>query len=265
MNLAFDTNGELLKYEGDLAEVTGIEAELYRFAMFFDTTRSHYLYDLNFGNNSSSLVGKSGIEQGDIDIFVDELSSHMISSGILLDYSIEASIEGRHSVLLTLTGGGDDIVWRYSTKNGRLTLVGEETIVTQSTFLITSEVFPSNGSMTYDVDWMYQKCKEKNGINEFETDIEFSHRLFILDNAADQGDLTLLYSISDFEHTLILETVVTADKFFRMDIWPTKQANLETTTNPYLMRASWQEAGQSSSSTNNTGSSSGGTSSSGGY
>ena len=277
MNLAFNIDGNLLKYDDDLAEVTAVESELYRLAMFFDTSKSHYFYDLNFGNNSNNLVGKSGLEQSDLDLFVEELSSYMVSSGILLEYTIDAIIEGRHSIVLTLTGGGDEFVWRYSTQTGRLTFVEDQTPVTQASYLITSEVFPSNGSMTYAVDWMYQKCKEKNGINEFETEIEFSHRLFILDSSAGQGDLTSSYSISDFDHTLTLERVVTADKFFRMELWPTKQANLETTTNPYLMRASWLEPTEdlpsatgysstsSGSSSTNSGSSSDTGSNSGGY
>lgn len=242
MRLAFNTNGELLQEDNMLTDVSLIEAELYRFGMFFDTSQGNYPFDIQFGNNAPSLVGKSNISEDDLSLFIDSLKGYMISSGILTEYTIEGEFTGQHSITFYLRSNTQTIIWEYSTENGRLTRVLDQTPVTDASFIITSEIFKATGSRNYDINWIFDKCRKHNKISDLESDVEFVHRLFVLDSENEIGDLITAYTINDFNNELILNLTIREDKYLKFEVWPKEGATVETTTNPYLIRASWREA-----------------------
>tara|TARA_Y100000034_G_scaffold133694_1_gene199901 strand:+ start:7209 stop:7949 length:741 start_codon:yes stop_codon:yes gene_type:complete len=241
MRLAFNTDGNLLKDGDNLEDVSKIEGELYRFGMFFDTPKGEYPFDVHFGNNAPSLVGKSNVTPEELDLFIDSLKNYMISSGILTEYSVEGEFMGVHTIRFSLRSNTQTIVWDFSTKNGRLVRVDKETPVTDASFIVTSEIFKSTGSRTYDVKWIFDRCRENNKISDLETNVEFIHRLFVLDGTDEMGDLVTRYTINEFDKELILNFTIYPDKYLKFEVWPKQGATLETTTNPYLIRASWKE------------------------
>ena len=55
-------------------------------------------------------------------------------------------------------------------------------------------------------------------------------------NHADEGELCIHYEFNDIDEQLFLYTAVAPESYFKLEIWPAETANLEATSNPYLMR-----------------------------
>tara|TARA_B100000131_G_C18097859_1_gene604762 strand:- start:868 stop:1587 length:720 start_codon:yes stop_codon:yes gene_type:complete len=236
MNLRFNKQGDIDLIDGKLNNVEELEAELGRFLMFFDTRRGAYKYSLPFGNNSESLVGLSGVEMNDLLLFNEQLTEYMEASDLFSDFDIVANFIDAHTIQLELVGGTlDPIKWNYSTKNGRLTEVQEMTPDTEFTFVIHSREWKSTGSITYSIMEDINKLKEINDIGLYD-ELSLSHRLFILDEPGGSKQSIETYEVNDIAATLDISPPVAEGKWIRIELWPSNMANIETTSNPYLMR-----------------------------
>ena len=239
MKLRFDEYGDIkLDSAGHLSDVDSVEAEMGRFQMFFDTPLGSYLYDGNFGNNALEVIGLTEVTSEDLQEYARSLREHLVSSNLLSEYTINADFLGKDSLRVDLTSVGtrDVITWEYKTKTGRLSEVRDVTPVTEYNFEIYKEVIKATGAMEYDINHIISKAREVNAINKYD-DVQWKHRLYInMISPADEGDLNIHYEINDIENILYFYTPVMEGTYIRLEIWPATSANLEATSNPYLMR-----------------------------
>tara|TARA_B100001250_G_scaffold413178_1_gene446464 strand:+ start:1781 stop:2512 length:732 start_codon:yes stop_codon:yes gene_type:complete len=240
MNLRFNKQGDIDVVDASLGlslnDVEDLEAEISRFFLFFDTKRGGYKYSLPFGNNSDSLVGLSGVEMSDVLIFNEQLNQYLESSDLFSDFTIVADFIDQQTIKLELLGGNvDPITWKFSTKTGRLTKIQEMTPDKEFTFVIHSREWKSNGSITYSILDDINKLKEINDIGLYE-ELLLSHRLFIMNEAGGTQQQIETYQINDIAGTLDISPPPGLEKWIRIELWPSNMANLEATSNPYLIR-----------------------------
>ena len=244
MNLKFDQFGDIETDElGNLSDVSPLKAEMGRFQMFFDTPRGNYFYSSEFGSNEMDIIGKVDIDTSDLTNFKEDLIDHLAASGVASEFNINVDFLQRDALTVTMEGPeisdtNPPAVWNYYTRTGRLSLVEDVTPSTEYSHQIHVHTWKATGDITYDISHIIRKAKEINNMSDLQV-ANWKHRLYINGEIFEEpGTLSIHYEFDDINEKLNLYTPVIEGKYIRLEIWPAEKANLEATTNPYLMRKS---------------------------
>jgi hypothetical protein len=185
------------------------------------------------------LVGKVNISEDDVSFFELAINNALAFNNLLTDFTVSVTKLSQTLLQVDLIGSSSDITWLFKTKNGKLIEVIESIPdIVKVNFVATTEYLKSNGSIRYNINYIFRKNKEQNGL-DFNDIVEYSHRVSYTASGNEQIQSERVYpnyEITENLETLILKNIIPIGKSIIIEVWPKDMSSIEEETNPFLLR-----------------------------